>query len=228
MDFVSNAGDPRIRLIGLILMSLAHGVATEMEVILLSGVTATGMMLFRDAVLRYLAIIVITALFLGLLGIFAWLTTQNMKIEDLLLNLLRWLSMAAISLTIFSSLNALEFIVALKWLRIPSRIALALGVSLRFFPVIVEQASRIITIQRLRIPQYTEKARLGRFGKLVESIVPSLFVSVLRQIENISLSILVQDIERRVLEYRFIPLGRYDYALLALFVLVPLLVIVYP
>ncbi len=172
-------------------------------------------------------IVLITGLLLSLLAALAWFTTKNISAYDLILNLLRWISMSVICLTIFSSLNALEFITALKWMKVPGRIAIALGVSLRFFPVVAHEASRIVTIQKLRFSRRQNLGTLAQLYKLVEAVVPGLFVSTLRQVENISLSILTQDIERRTQKHLFPPLIRFDYWLILLFVLIPIAIIAF-
>jgi len=228
MGVERHSGDPRVRVTGLVLLTWGHATASDTGILLLATITLAVIAWYREAFLRYLPVIQITVVFLCALALLAWLTTANISFRNLLLGVLKWLSMSAVSLTIFSSLNALEIIVALRWLGVPLRIALALGVSLRFFPVLVAQGSKILMIQRLRT--FSGSSRRGRWQRLrgvLWGVIPAMLVAVLRQVENISLSILTQDIERRVLAYRLAPPSAQDLPTLLMLNVLPLLVVVW-
>lgn len=226
MGFDKHSSDPRVRVVGLVLLTWAHATANDIGILLLAAITLAVIAWYREAFLRYLPVILLTAIFLCALALLAWLTTAGISLRNLLFGVLKWLSMSAVSLTIFSSLNALELIVALRWLRVPLSIALALGVSLRFFPVLVEQGSRILMIQRLRTSSGSaKKGCFQRLHRILWGVIPAMFVSVLRQVENISLSILTQDIERRVLDYRLAPPSTQDLPMLLMLNVVPLLIL---
>lgn len=220
-------GDPRIRILALFLINWAHGVSQGLEIILVAAITVFTIALYWQAFVRYAPIVGFTIAALCLLSILAWITTNSLALTNVGLNLLRWTSLSVFSLTIFSSLNALEFIVALQWYKIPRRIALALGISLRFSPVVYEEAKRILLAYRVRSVHLQERGKIRWYVKLIEWFVPILFVSMVRQIENITITVIIQDIEGRLAQYKFQPLTLRDAMLFAIFIPIPLSVIVF-
>lgn len=226
MDIDKRSSDPRIRVVGLVLLTWAHATASNIAILLLTMITLVIIAWYRDAFWHSLPVILITTIFLCSMALLAWFTTASISLRDLLLGVVKWLSMSTVSLTIFSSLNAMELIVALIWLRVPLSISLALGVSLRFFPILAEQGSKLLMIYRLR----SSNRSMGRgyFKQLrciILGLIPAMFISVLRQVENISLSVLTQDIERRVLEYRPTPLGIQDFSMILIINIIPSLIV---
>jgi len=204
----------------LVILSVAHAVASLRMIPLLLLFTLVISLLHRPSLVRGAKIIAVTAIALGILALVVWFTSNNISLSELLLGYLRWISLAAVSIVLFLSINALEMITSLVYFRLPLGIAMAAGIGLRFLPVFFEEARRIRIMQRHRI---LSKSRLTLrsvgFINTLNRVISPFLISALRRVDLLVLSIAVQDLEQRILNYRFLTFKMRDWVAVLVVVL---------
>ncbi len=217
----SNLIDSRVRVLALVLLSIAHGAASSRVVPVLTLITVVTALLYKNSFMRGVMIIGVGAATLGIFTLVVWVITVNLTLSELLVGYLRWVSLMTLSVVLFLSLDTLEMVAGLVRFRVPVRVAMALGVGLRFLPVLYEEARRVLMIQRHRgvAPSWGAFRRYGLLGILSRMSSP-LLVSVLRRVDSLNLSIAIQQLEYRIERYQFPPWRFRDWmALATIFVL---------
>jgi energy-coupling factor transporter transmembrane protein EcfT len=213
-----NQLDPRLKIFGLILVSISHSVAfTTQSVFLLMVTTVIFIALNLKDSKRYINLLTLLAFALILLSLLSWIFDRSISTEYLIINFFRWLSLIAFSSAVFYSLNSLEIIVALRWFKAPTGIAVALGTGIRFLPVIIEDAKRVYWVM-MQSNSMKNKAGLSKYLTAMLDFAQNLIVAVVRSIDDIIVSITVQDLEKRIDDFQFKNLNSLDWSMLCLFV----------
>lgn len=207
--------DPRIRLIILIVLTIVWAIPDAAVAYGIAVATIIISLLERDTVRQYKAVILISMLILAAFMLLAWLIASNLSITAVLREYMRWVSLVVLSVVLFASMNIIEIVSSLVWLKLPLRLALSLGIALRFLHVIYDEAQRIFTIQKTRgITLSYGAAKKYGFSGLLNRLVSPLLVSVIRRADSLSISITVQQIEKRISEYKYSPFTIYDIIML--------------
>lgn len=195
--------DARIRLILLIFLTIFYGISSQDMV---PGIVLTTFFICyiqRDSFSKVLIVIVISSLILGIFMFIVWIITPSLVLSNLVLEYMRWVSLIITSVVLFSSMNVMDTVLSLAYFKIPIRIAISIGVSLRFIHIIYAESQRIFVMQRKRGITLSYKA-LGHYGflGLLDRLISPLLISVVRLADSISLSIVVQQIEERITDYK--------------------------
>ena len=208
--------DPRIRISILILLAVAHGVASLQIVPILAVNTAFLCMSLKKSFLKGRKIIIISLAALGVFVLISWALVSDLSPFELGMGYLRWVSLAALTVVLVLSLNALEIVTSLVFFRLPVQIALAIGVGIRFLPLLTEEAARVRTVQRRRGLTLSRDS-ISKYGvvELLSRITAPFLVSVLRRIDSLVVSIEVQQLKHRALQHEFTPPVKRDWISLA-------------
>lgn len=211
--------DARIQLVMLIVLTVFCGIASQKAILGIVLATVIVSLLQKDSFARGIKIIVISMLILGLFMFFVWSINPNISLFTILNEYARWSSLIIISVVLFLSMNVMEIVSSLVWFKLPLRLALSVGIALRFLHVIYEESQRVFMIQRSRGITFSYRSikKYGFLG-LLDRLVSPLLVSILRRADSISLSIVVQQIEKRIAEYKFSSLKKQDFIALCLLV----------
>lgn len=211
--------DPRVRVLILLGLSVAHAAASTKGIPLLLLVTLIVCLTNRSSVARGAGIMIMTAAGLGVFILFVWLAGNTVSVPELVSGYLRWVSLAVVSTTLFLSINAFEIITSLVYFRMPLGVAMAVGVGLRFLPTFIEEAQRTRVV---RLHRSGGKSGLGGNllspVKVLGGILSPLVVSVLRRVDFLLLSITVQELEGRVRAFSHPPLKARDWMAVVLLV----------
>lgn len=204
--------DIRLRLINFLLLSVAYGVASLeiIPIVLLSAFIFA--LIFKQSFVRNFSIIMSGSVAILVIAGIAWLLSSEISIFELSMNYLRWISLIVIAVVFFGMINLFEFVSALRFFKVPARIAIAFGIGLRFLPVLVEESKRVVQIQRKNGLKFSiATIRKGNLMNFLNKVLSPILVSILRRADSISLSVVIQQIEFRIIDYRFKPVKISDW-----------------
>lgn len=220
--------DARVRILALVFLSISYGIAPLQIVPAIVFMTVILCLLYKNAFHRGAAIIVMSTVILGIFTLIVWIFTANLSLYELCVGYLRWISLISTSVILFLSMNVIDIVSSLVYFKLPVRIALSVGIGLRFLPIFYEESHRVITIQRRRGITFSRKS-ISQYGflGLLNRLVSPLLVSVLRRVDSISLSIVVQQLENRIANYYFPGLRVQDWIALLLIVIFSITVIAF-
>lgn len=213
-------------------------ISTRIKLILFILLNAAIILLPAQSYFAFLLIIFISSLafyksllanfkiiFIYLLGLFLITILLNFLLEasDLLSiipNFLKLFSIISISILLIADINIMELVASISYIRIPAKIAIAFGVGFRYFPLLLNDIKRINFIQTSKGYGLTRKSfkANGFFSTLGVFLTP-LFLSILRRTDNIALSVTIQQIEKRAINYIFKKLSIYEWLLLIVSIL---------
>jgi energy-coupling factor transporter transmembrane protein EcfT len=216
----TNQLDPRLKILSLVLMSVSHSIAFKTQSIALLLVTTVFFIAlnYKD-IHQYVKILLLLVLTLIILSLLSWFFDKSVTTEYILMNFFRWLSVSTFSLAIFYSLNSLEIIVALRWFKIPIGLAVALGTGIRFLPVIIEDARRVYWIMINSNNVKNKKNFIEKGIIFISDFVQNLIVSFVRSIDDIIISITIQDLEQRINDFQFNNFDWINWFLLIVFII---------
>ncbi|HVN94789.1 MAG TPA: energy-coupling factor transporter transmembrane component T [Syntrophorhabdaceae bacterium] len=130
---------------------------------------------------------------------------------------MRLSSATVLSMVIVMSTHPSDMVLGLRKLGVPEKIAFMLMVSMRFLPVLIEEAKRIIIAQRLRGLRC--KGISGSFKSFRYLVVP-LIIDSLRQARRISIAAEVRGFTGRRSASKELRFAWLDYSMLCAFVLI--------
>ena len=220
--------DIRLRIINFLVLSIAYSIA-PLDLIPLIFVSALIFaLIFRMSLRENILIVLTSSGAILIIAIIAWLISSRISVFEFSMNYLRWVSLIVISVIFFSLINLFEFVSALRFFKIPTRIAIAFGVGLRFLPVLIEESRKVVQIQQKNGLKFSITAirQKGLFN-LLNKLLSPLIVSILRRVDSISLSVVVQQIEFRIAHYRFKSINFKDWMILIFCIMILLLSIFY-
>jgi energy-coupling factor transporter transmembrane protein EcfT len=195
--------DSRVRVLALVLLSIAHGIASSQFIPALFLLTVIIAWLYKDSFVRGITIIGISAAAIAIFAFVVWIITINVSLAEFLIGYFRWLSLITLSVVLFLSLDTLQLVVDLVRFKLPVKIAIALGVGLRFIPILFEETRRVLMIQRRRGISFSQQGfRRHHFINLLNRISSPILISVLRRVDSLTLSIGVQQLEYRIKQYQ--------------------------
>lgn len=204
--------DTRVRIVNFILLSIAYSISSlsYVPLVVLSAFIVS--LSFRNVFIKNLSIILISSMAILSIGIIAWFISPKLIISNLVLNYLRWISLIIISVIFFSSINLFEFVSSLAFFKIPIKIAIAFGIGIRFLPVLVDESRKVIRIQHqngynLSLLNIFKSGLINVFSKILSPIL----ISILRKTDSITISVTVQQIEKRVKNYNFKTINIIDF-----------------
>lgn len=126
------------------------------------------------------------------------------SLEQLLRNSLKLFTIISLSILLVTNLNIMELVAFLNKIKLPAKVSIAIGVGFRYIELLMEDIKRINFIQTMSGYGITiQSVKRNGFLKTISVFSLPLFLSLLKRTENISLSILIQDIEQRSKNYSF-------------------------
>jgi energy-coupling factor transporter transmembrane protein EcfT len=206
--------DTRIKILSVIILSVAFSLSKTLHIYGVIIITLLYAFLFRKYLVKSIQIVGYTLVFILAIGVMSWLFASDVSITDMLLNSVRWISLVLVTFLIFSSINLFELISSLAYLKLNTKIAIALGVGLRFLPLLVEEAKNILRIQR-RDNTLKNKNIFYR----VNCFLSPFLISTIRRVDSITLSLTTQQIEERIKHYKFNRISLTDCVLIVICVL---------
>jgi hypothetical protein len=219
--------DTRIRILNFILLSIAYSISeiNYIPIMFLSSILVS--VIFRNDFIKNISIILYTSVAILIIGAIAWFFSSDLLLVNIVLNLLRWISLIIISVIFFSSINLFEFVSSLVFLKIPTKIAIAIGVGFRFLPVIIDESKKVAKIQNQNgiSLSFNSIRKLGLLTVLNKILSP-LLVSILRRTDSISISVTIQQIEKRTKDFNFKTINLFDLVSLLFCILILTLAIV--
>lgn len=198
--------DARIVILSMLLLSVILGMADSRHlpgVLLIGGYIGV---MYRKYFTRALWLMGGTVLFVFSVGLLSWLFASEISWVDFILDSFRWVVLALSTFVLIVSMNLFECLAAMVYLKIPVKVAVALGVGVRFLPVIVEEYKRISMVNK-RNRQMGGTSIMVKMDRLLSPFI----VSVVRRIDSITLSIVTQQLEARIIRYEFSRLGMGDF-----------------
>lgn len=214
--------DARIAILSVLLLSVALGIANIRHlpgVLLIGGYIGIG---YRKYFSQALWVVGGTVLFIFSVGLLSWLFASEISWANFILDSFRWIVLALSTFVLIVSMNLFECLAAMVYLKIPIRVAVALGVGVRFLPVITEEYKRISIVNR-RNRQIGRSSILTKMDRLLSPFI----VSVIRRIDSITLSIVTQQLENRIIQYEFSRLRTNDFIHSGICILFLIYVIIY-
>jgi len=108
----------------------------------------------------------------------------------------KWLAIAAICIAFFAATRPYEIVAGLRWLRLPRSLCLAIGMGLRFLPVIFDEVRRIVIAQRARgLGRERGLRRIIHIPRNLASLLIPLLVGVMVKLENLWLAMRVRGVD---------------------------------
>lgn len=147
-------------------------------------------------------------IFIYLIGLFVFAGILNFVFNDftfidLLKDSTKIFTIINVSILLLGNINVMELVVFLSKVKIPTKIAIAIGVGFRYFSLLIEDIRNINFIQKTNNYGINNKSfRKNGFIKSINAFLLPLFLSIIRRTENISVSISLQDIESRAKFYK--------------------------
>lgn len=195
--------EARTKAVVLLLLGAAH-MFTAPTVLYATLVVSGAMVLSGWSHFRRFRWLFCGLLFLvGVVGLVVWRMTTREEAVRVVHDLVRLLSLSAVTLTIASSMSVLEIAAVVRWVRLPTGIAIATAVCVRFVPVVLHEARQVAFTRRQRgWTMSTMLRRHGVVGAISRAIAP-LVVGVLRRTEAIVLAVHLNDLGGRINRFRF-------------------------
>lgn len=211
--------DTRLKILTIIILSVALSVTTIIDIHVVITLTIIYSCFFRNQLLKSIPVVLSTIFFIGMIGIFTFLFSSGIDLNKIILGSIKWISLILVTFIIFTSMNLFELLAGLVFFKINSKIAIAFGVGLRFLPIVIDEGKRIVLIQKRK--QISEG---GKTTTTFSKILSPLIVSIIRRIDTITLSILTQQIETRIKQYRFDSISVRDWFIFALAIVFTLVI----
>lgn len=197
-------------------------ISTRVRILLLLIVNIGLILIPKESLFVFLAILVVyniifwkelisnlKLIFIYLIGLFAFAGILNFifadfSFIDLLKDSIKIFTIISVSILLLGNINIMELVAILSKVKIPTKIAIAIGVGFRYFSLLIEDIKNINFIQKTNNYGINFKSFLQNgFFKSVNAFLLPLFLSVIRRTENISISISLQDVENRAKYYKF-------------------------
>lgn len=160
--------------------------------------------IFKREVLCSLKIVILYLVFLFAFSVFVKCIFSDTSLDFLLFSSLKVFTIISLSILLVFDLNIMELLAFLTKVGVPAKISLSIGVGFRYIGLLIEDIKRINFIQSMNGFGINIKSfRNNGFLKTVSVFSLPLFLSLLKRTENISLSILMQNIEQRSKKYNF-------------------------
>ncbi len=219
--------DTRLRVINFIVLSIAYSISSISYIPILFISTIIVSLAFRSDFIKNISIILFSSITILSIGIIAWLLSPDLVLLNIVLNFFRWISLIVISVIFFSSINLFELVSSLVFFKVPTKIAIALGVGFRFLPVVVDESKRVAKIQNQSGYKHTLSS-IYKSGLLnfLSRVLSPILVSILRRADSISISVTVQQIEKRIKDFNFKPISLIDWTSLIFCILILVFVII--
>lgn len=211
----SNILDVRTRMLAFAAVSVYLGLDSIVATVVLWMATVGVVVLFWKEFLREWRVIALGMLWIGSVVVLAWVLGYSDKPTAVLVTISRWIAFIASSVVIFSSLNAYELVTGLVYFRLPTRLALAIGIGIRFIPIFVVDAVEVYRETRRRHIGFNSWA-IGRYGVtgVTGRFFSPLLTAALRRMEAVWLSVVVHELETRVGKHMMTRLGTLDWLVL--------------
>jgi energy-coupling factor transporter transmembrane protein EcfT len=115
----------------------------------------------------------------------------------------------------------MELVTFLSRIKVPTKIAIALGVGFRYFGLLANDIKRINFVQSLNGYGFHYQAiKKNGIVKTTISFLLPVFLNILKQSENISISISIQNIELRTINFKFSKTTFIEFCLTAISLLI--------
>lgn len=211
MSAKSQLLDPRTRLVLLVFLSAAHAAADGPLIAVLAAISIVLVFAYPAAFRRGWYVIALTAIFLAVIASIVAAFDRSTSVTLLVLDFLRWTSLATTTVVLALTLDVLEAVTALVFFRIPLKMAIAFGVGLRFLPVVIDEVQRVFMVQRELGLRFTREAvkSYGRMGILSRMVAPML-IAIIRRVDALVISTGVQMLERRIRSHQWHPFRPLD------------------
>lgn len=148
------------------------------------------------------------------------------SLDQLLRNSLKLFTIITLSILLVSDLNIMELVAFLNKIKLPAKISIAIGVGFRYIGLLMEDIKRINFIQTMsRYGITIQSIKRNGFLKTISIFSLPLFLTLLKRTENISLSILIQDIEQRSKKYSLKKTTTIEFVVLTFTLLLMLLIL---
>lgn len=196
--------DDRIKITCFTILSVLYSFAPAKQIMII--IFTTGLVVFplnREFV-KNLSVILISSFAIMVVGIIAWIISPELSVTLLLINFIRWICLIIISVLFFSSINLHAFVASLVFFKVPVKIALSFGIGVRFLPIIMDEASKVVRIQHQNGFRISLKSlRQVGFVNMLDRLISPILISMLRKAESITISVSIQQLESRIKNYRF-------------------------
>lgn len=208
-------------------------ITTRVKLILLIILNTAILLLPAKSVFVFVALIIITSIafyntllvnlktiFIYLTGLFVVTIILNYFLTDSdLINVvpefLKLFAVISISILLITNINIMELVASISFLNIPSKVAIAFGVGFRYFPLLINDIKRIQFIQTSKGYGLSPKSFKSKgFIQSTSVFITPLFLSILKRADNIALSVTIQQLEKRALNYKFQKITKYEFLLL--------------
>jgi energy-coupling factor transporter transmembrane protein EcfT len=126
------------------------------------------------------------------------------NIADSAIDILKIFAIINISILLIQDINIMELVAFLSKIRIPTKIAIALGVGIRYFSLLTYDVKRINFVQSINGYGFNmRKIKKNGFIKTISIFLTPLFLNILKRTENISISVSIQNVENRAKGFQF-------------------------
>lgn len=219
--------DPRVRIAAIALYSWAHIAPSPVQLMILLAASTSIAIAYHAQVAKYKLVLFSTALLLAVTGSAAAFLLGFGEVASIVKDTMRFFSLVLVTLALVVSMNSLELMQALVWFRLPTKLAVALGIAFRFVPVFAQSAARLWWLHRQRLSASAKPATASAVSRIL-SIIPLLFVDVLRRLEGVLIAITIQDVEFRIRNYRPRKASKSAVVVAVLMLAVPALIVLWP
>ncbi len=108
----------------------------------------------------------------------------------------RWMAVGGICIAFFVATRPYDIVAGLRWLRLPKTFCLAIGMGLRFLPVIFEETRRIIVAQRARgLGRERGLQRMKHLPRNLSALLVPLLVGVMVKLDDLWLAMRVRGVD---------------------------------
>ena len=108
----------------------------------------------------------------------------------------KWMAVGAICIAFFVETRPYDIVAGLRWLRLPKAFCLAIGMGLRFLPVIFEETRRITLAQRARgLGRERGLGRIGHLPRNLAALLVPLLIGVMVKLDDLWIAMRVRGVD---------------------------------